>query len=88
VYAKPVGSRRGTGRDVSGDQGFFREKIANILLARGLNRFDNCFEKDTLWYYLENVEKMSRDQIRALLTSKSEEPGHLNLKQFPKKKRS
>jgi hypothetical protein len=40
---------------------------------------------DALWYYLENVEKMPRQQITALLPSKPEEEKQSNVKPFPKK---
>ena len=40
---------------------------------------------DALWYYLENVEKVPRSQIEALLPSVPEGKTQSNLKQFPKK---
>ena len=43
---------------------------------------------DALWHYFENVEKISRDQIRGLLPTKPEGQNQSNLKQFPKKKGS
>ncbi len=40
---------------------------------------------DILWHYLENVEKVPRGQIQALLPSKPEDQKQSNLTQFPKK---
>jgi len=41
---------------------------------------------DILWHYLENVERMPREQIKALLPSKPENQKESNLTTFPKKK--
>jgi hypothetical protein len=43
---------------------------------------------DALWHYFENVEKMSREQIRGLLPPKPKGQNQSNLKQFPEKKGS
>jgi hypothetical protein len=40
---------------------------------------------DALWYYLENVEKMPRQQITDLLPPKPLKEKQSNLKPFPKK---
>jgi hypothetical protein len=40
---------------------------------------------DALWYYLEKVEKLPRDQIAALLPPKPEKQKESNVKPFPKK---
>jgi hypothetical protein len=41
---------------------------------------------DALWYFLEHVEKMTHDQIAALLPQKPEAQTKPNIKEFPKKK--
>jgi hypothetical protein len=43
---------------------------------------------DALWHYFESVEKMSREQIQALLPDKAKDQNQSNLKHFPKKKGS
>ena len=40
---------------------------------------------DALWHFFESVEKMSREQIEALLPSKPEDQNLSKLKHFPKK---
>lgn len=43
---------------------------------------------DALWHFLENVEKMSRDQIEALLPAKTDDKSQSNVKHFPRKGKS
>ena len=40
---------------------------------------------DALWHFLENVEKVPREQISALVPSKLQDRDQSNIKQFPKK---
>jgi hypothetical protein len=40
---------------------------------------------DALWHFLERVEKLSREQISALLPSQPTERNGANVKQFPKR---
>jgi hypothetical protein len=41
---------------------------------------------DALWHFLENVEKVPRQQIMDLLPEKPKEKSETKLKQFPNKK--
>jgi hypothetical protein len=63
-------------------------QVIEVRRQRRLEGRDSPSEivSDALWYYLELQEKMSREQISALLPARPTESCQSNLKPFPKQK--